>query len=127
MEEKIETIVPLLVDAIDRELEREGTISREKDELTLALGNPEHVGRVRALGGGVTLKEAFSDCADSYRSRGRKKKQELDRLSELERRVQRQQEQLDSISQQRASQQQLEGPEVEAVPSDQRKSSVGST
>ena len=73
------------------------------------------------------MKEGFPECADNYRSRGRKKKKELDRLSELERQVQRQQQQIDSISQQRASQQlQLEDPQADAVPS-QQKSSVGST
>ena len=81
--EKIETITPLLIDAIDRV--RKGTYipDREKDELTLALGNPEHVGRVRTAGTGVTLKEAFPECAGNYRSRGRKKKEEIDRLLDL--------------------------------------------
>ena len=65
---------------------------RENDELTLALGNPEHVGRVRALRGGTTMKEAWPECADTYRSRSRKKKQELDRLSALELQVKRQQQ-----------------------------------
>ena len=100
--EKIDKIVPQLVDAIDRVRKGEYHPERENDELTLALGNPEHVGRVRALGGGVTMKEAWPECADTYRSRSRKKKQELDRLSELELRVQRQQQQIDSISWHRA-------------------------
>ena len=102
--EKIEAITPLLVDAIEKVRKGEYYPERENDELTLALGNPEHVGRVRAFGCAVALKEAWPECADSYRRRGRKKKQDLDRLSELERQVQRQQQQIDSISQHMAPQ-----------------------
>jgi len=35
------------------------TPSREKDELSLGLGNPEHTGRVRGLGKHKTWKEGF--------------------------------------------------------------------
>ena len=67
------------------------------------------------------MKEGYPECADSYRSRGRKKKKELDRLSKLERQVQWQQQQIDLISQQRASQQlQLEEPQADAAPSQQK-------
>ena len=125
--EKIAKITPLLVDAIEKVRKGEYIPDRENDELTLALGNPEHVGRIRALGGGVTMKEAWPECADCYRSRSRKKKHDSDRLSELERLVQRQQ-QIDSISRQRAPDQQLclEDPQADAAPS-RPKSSVGST
>ncbi|KAK1677839.1 hypothetical protein QYE76_038687 [Lolium multiflorum] len=45
--DKIEAIVPKLVDAIDKVRKGEYIPDRENDELTLALGNPEHVGRDR--------------------------------------------------------------------------------
>jgi len=41
---KIATITPLLVDAINKVRKGEYHPERENDELTLALGNPEHVG-----------------------------------------------------------------------------------
>ena len=123
--EKIEYITKQLVDAIDKVRRGEYVVDRENDKLSLALGNPEHVGRLRGYGAGVTLKQGFPEDAHTYRSRQRKKKQVSDRLSALKRKVQ-QQEQLDSISKQKASQLQLEG-HAEAAPSDQRKSSVGST
>ena len=120
--EKIEYITKELVKAID--LVRRGlyVVDREKDELSLALGNPEKVGRVRGYGYGVTWAQGFPADAHTYRSRQRKKKEESDRLSALERKV----HQLEQ-SQQRESRVQLESPEVEAAPSNQRKSSVGST
>ena len=84
--EKIAKITPLLVDAIEKVRKGEYIPDRENDELTLALGNPEHVGRVRACPG-LTMKEAFPESADTYRSRSRTKKC-ADRLSTLELRVQ---------------------------------------
>ena len=44
--EKIETITLQLVDAIDKVRKGEYHPERENDELTLTLGNPEHVGRL---------------------------------------------------------------------------------
>ena len=123
---KVETITKKLIVAIDEVRRGVFQPDRENDELTRALGNPEHVGRARGHPGGVTFKNAWPECADSYRSRSRNKKKESERLSELERVVKRQQEQLDAISQQRAAQQQLEDPPADAAPS-QRRSSVGST
>ena len=54
---------------------------REKDELSRALGNPEHSGRTRGTEGSVPWNYGFPDCSDTYRSRGRKKKEEADRKS----------------------------------------------
>ena len=128
--EKVEKITKELEDAIEKVRKGEYQPERENDKLTLALGNPEHDGRCRGYGSGVTWKKGFPEYADTYKSRQRKKKKkkkESDRLSELERKVQRQQELLDSISHRGASQQQLECPEVDAIPSDRQKSSVGST
>lgn len=69
------------------------------------------------------MKEAWPDCAGSYRSRSRKKKQEFDRLSALERKVRLLEEkQTNSTSQQRP----LEDPRVDAAPS-QPRGSVGSS
>ena len=96
--EKIEYITKELVDAIDKVRRGVYVVDREKDELSLALGNPEKVGRVRGYGPGVSWKQGFPEDADTYRSRQRKKKQDSDRLSALERKVQQQQEQLDTIS-----------------------------
>ena len=96
--------------------------------MTLALGNPEHVGRVRTLPG-LTMKDAWPECADSYRSRSRTKKKCADRLSTLELRVQQlEQNRIDSTSRQRAPDQQLfiEDHQADAAPS-QPKSSVGSS
>ena len=57
---------------------REGMFvpDRENDELTEALGNPGHPGRTRGTAGSVPWKHGFPD-SDGYRSRERKRKQEL--------------------------------------------------
>nr|XP_051228830.1 uncharacterized protein LOC127346586 [Lolium perenne] len=119
--EKIEAIVPKLVDAIEKVRKGEYIPDRENDELTLALGNPEHVGRVRARPG-LTMKEAWPDSADTYRSRSRKKKKDADIVTELLSRV----EALERN--QRAPDQPLflQDPQADAAPS-QRRSSVGSS
>ena len=125
---KIEKIAKELEDAVDKVRKGVYIPDRENDELTLALGNPEHVGRVRTLPG-LTMKDAWPECADSYRSRSRTKKKCADRLSTLELRVQQLEQNLtDSTSRQRAPDQQLfiEDPQADAAPS-QPKSSVGSS
>ena len=60
----------------------EGTFhpDREKDVLTKALGNPEHPGRTRGPPGSVLWVHGFHDSRDTYRSRGRKKKEEATKL-----------------------------------------------
>ena len=87
------------------------TPNRENDELTRALGNPEHPGRTRGKGV-VPWYEGFSDWNADYRSRARRKKleeeqrkQEVERLQGLESahadlalKFQRQQQQIDSLS-----------------------------
>ena len=53
---------------------------RENDELTKALGNPEHDGRVRGFGPSVSWKHGFPEAytggegAEAYRSRARAKR-----------------------------------------------------
>ena len=46
--------------------------NRENDELTRALGNPEHPGRTRGMGA-IPWYEGFSDWNADYRTRARKK------------------------------------------------------
>src|SRR5664279_6447121 len=50
---------------------REGKFhpERENDELTKALGNPEHTGRTRGYGPSVPWKTGFPEYSESYRSR----------------------------------------------------------
>src|SRR5664279_6026443 len=105
--EKIQTVTKEIVKAIENVQKGTFKPDRENDELTLALGNPEHGGRTRGYGPGVSWKAGFPECADSYKSRQRKKKQEADRIQrleanheELQRMVMRQQEQLDTINSQ---------------------------
>ena len=56
---------------------------REKDELTYALGTPEHTGRVRGMGV-VPWKHGFSADIETYRSRSRKKAEQEDKMRALE-------------------------------------------
>ena len=97
--------------------------NRENDELTRALGNPEHPGRTQGKGA-ILWYEGFSDWNTDYRTRARKKiaeekkrkmeeeqrKRDYERLQGLEAsqaelavKFQQQQEQIDSLSQQRGS------------------------
>ena len=57
------TLFQAMTDAADR-LYR---VNRENDELTHALGNPEHTGRTQGKGAGVPWKEGFpSDTSKTY-------------------------------------------------------------
>ena len=102
----------------------EGTFipDRENDELTAALGNREHPGRTRGTPGSVPWKVGFTG-ASGYKSRERKRKQELSVVQELTERVQRLEEQV--LSQRAPDQQLVQGQE--ATPPSQRRSSVAST
>ena len=106
---------------------------REKDELSRALGNPEHPGRTRGTSGSVPWVHGFSDST-GYRSRGRKKKEEADRMQKVEERLALQEKKLEALTSQRATgppSQQHEDPSFdtahEATPPSRRKSSVAST
>ena len=114
-----------LLDAIEDARKGVFTPNREKDELTRALGNPEHP--VRTRGKGVVIwYEGFSDWNADYRSRARRKMEEEKKRkleeeqrkheaeclkgleskhAELALQFQRQQQQIDSLSQERGSQQ----------------------
>jgi hypothetical protein len=54
------------------------TPSRERDELSLALGNPEHTGRTRGLGKTVTWKQGFVEDSHMYNKRGRNREANLE-------------------------------------------------
>src|SRR3954469_1623564 len=88
---------------------------RENDELTEALGNPEHPGRTRGTSGSVPWKYGFPD-AGAYKSRERKRKKELNEMQQLNARVKALEEshRVDEATQ-------------EATPPSQRRSSVAST
>ena len=60
---------------------------RENDELTMALGNPEHPGRTRGTPGSVPWKAGFPD-AGGYKSQERRKKVEQIQIQKLHERVQ---------------------------------------
>ena len=67
---------------------RQGTFvpDREIDELTMALGNPEHPGRTRGTPGSVPWKVGFPD-AGCYKCQERRKKVEHSQLQALHARV----------------------------------------
>jgi hypothetical protein len=88
----IRTPTERLITAIDQREKGVFSPDREKDELTLALQNPEHPGRTRGYGT-VPWKLGFPQYVDSYRSRQRRKAEEdarfQDRIStEVARQVQ---------------------------------------
>ena len=60
---------------------------RENDELTMALGNPEHPGRTRGTPGSVPWKAGFPD-AGGYKTQERRKKVEQIQIQRLHERVQ---------------------------------------
>ena len=59
---------------------------REKDELTYALGTPEHTRCVRGMGV-VPWKHGFSADIETYRSRSRRKAEQEEKMPALEERV----------------------------------------
>ena len=63
----IREVANKLDDALKAVLEGSFKPDREKDELTYALGTPEHIGRVRSMGV-VSWKHGFSADLDTYRS-----------------------------------------------------------
>ena len=77
---QLATPVKNIQDAIQAVQEGKFHPDREKDELSHGLGNPEHPGVTRGTSGSVPWKVGFPDSRDTYRSRGRKKKEDADRL-----------------------------------------------
>jgi len=82
--EQLATPLEKLKEAVKEKLEGKFHPDRENDELTRALGNPEHPGRTRGTSGSVPWKLGFPVNSDTYRSRGRKKKQQQDRMTQIE-------------------------------------------
>jgi hypothetical protein len=67
-------------------------VDREMDELTMALGNPEHLGRCRGYAV-VLWKYAFKGNLDSYKSRKRRKEREEEHWRQMmEQRLKEQEE-----------------------------------
>nr|XP_020196909.1 uncharacterized protein LOC109782701 [Aegilops tauschii subsp. strangulata] len=93
---------------------------REKDELTMALGNPEHPGRTRGTPGSVPWKAGFPD-AGGYKSQERRKKLEHSQLQALHARVLGLEEREADRTKRPAE------ASPEATPPSQRRSSVAST
>jgi hypothetical protein len=52
--------------------------SRERDELSLALGNPEHTVHVRGIGKRMTWKYGFEEDRDMYKKHGRDRESKLE-------------------------------------------------
>ncbi|KAK1653092.1 hypothetical protein QYE76_070897 [Lolium multiflorum] len=101
---------------------------REKDLLTLVLGNPEKGGRTRGFGPSVPWSLGFPADAETYRSRARAKQRELevqnDRMAEFQRQLDQQQRE---IQQQQREINELKGqrePDNTAGISQRRDSSV---
>src|SRR3954465_5198508 len=93
---------------------------RENDELTMALGNPEHPGRTRGTPGSIPWKAGFPD-AGGYKCHERRKKGEQTKIQGLKARVQ-------GIEEREANRsKRLAEASPEATPPSQRRSSVAST
>ena len=80
---KIQLAAQRLQEAIQAAVEGTFQSDREKDELTYALGNPEHPGRTRGKCV-VPWKYESRDYIESYRSRQRRKNDEREHLRRLE-------------------------------------------
>ena len=76
---KIQLAAQRLQEAIQVAAEQTFQSDRERDELTYALGNPEHLGRTRGKGM-VPWKYEFRDYIESYRSQQRRKNYEREHL-----------------------------------------------
>jgi hypothetical protein len=111
---------------------KDGTLKfkpdREKDMLTLVLGNDEKPGRTRGFGPKYPWSLGFAKDIDTYRSRERAKKrkaeEEGDMLNQLKARIDNQQQQIDELKLMRQGDQSADRTlELTVIPS-QRRSSV---
>ncbi len=75
-----------LTDAVEASSQGMFRPDREKDELTLALQNPEHLGRTRGRGV-VPWKIGFKEDIHTYKSRMRSKRDTESKIADLEYRV----------------------------------------
>ena len=78
--EQMNTPIEKLQEYIEKAQQGTFIPDRENDELTEALGNPEHPGRTRGTSGSLSWKAGFPD-ASGYKRRERKKKKELTQLT----------------------------------------------
>jgi hypothetical protein len=100
--EQLETPVTKIQEAIKDVQEGRYHPDREKKELSRALGNPEHPGRTQGTSGSVLWVLGFPDST-GYRSRGRKKKEEADRMQRVEERLALHEKKLEALTSQRAT------------------------
>jgi phosphoenolpyruvate carboxylase len=84
-----------------KEGKRQFTPDREKDLLTLVLGNDKHRGRTRGFGPSYPWWLGFAKDQETYRSRARAKKrqqdEENDKFNQLLARLKEQQQQIDKL------------------------------
>jgi hypothetical protein len=84
-----------------KEGKRQFTPDRQKDLLTLVLGNDEHGGRTRGFGPSYPWWLGFAKDQETYRSRARAKKrqqdEENDKFNQLLARLNEQQQQIDEL------------------------------
>ena len=130
MKAQVKTPVTKLQEAINEAQEGRFHPDREKDELSKALGNLEDPGRTRGTSGCIPWKYGFPDSTDTYRSRGRKKKEEASEMQKINERLAK----LEELESQRATGQPSlwhEDPSFDAIPEasppSQWRSSVAST
>ena len=86
-EEQLRIPVTWLKEYIEKAQKGSFVPDRENDELTMALGNPEHPGRTRGTPGSLPWKAGFPD-AGGYKSQEGRKKAEHSQLQALHERVQ---------------------------------------
>ena len=80
--EQLRLPVTRLREYIDAAWQGTSVPDRETDELTMALGNPEHPGRTRGTPGSIAWKVGFPG-AGGYKTRERKRKRELSEMQKL--------------------------------------------
>jgi hypothetical protein len=116
-----------LIDAMTNAQEGKIRFNRENDALTLALGNPEHGGRVRGKGA-IPWKVGFSQENDpySYRSRKRKTDRDADLVGHLASELYEMKKIVTELVKERSSARPHEDHPAD-VGSQQRRSSVAST
>nr|BDI54685.1 transposon protein, putative, CACTA, En/Spm sub-class [Triticum aestivum] len=102
--------------------------NRENDDLTRALGNPEHPRRTRGKGA-IPWYEGFSDWNNDYRTRARKKIAEEKKRKMEEEQRKRDYERLQGLeaSQEELLQQLANDPALDSTAPSMPRSSVGST
>ena len=120
MDEQLVIPVKKLKHYIDAEQQGTFVPDRENDELTMALGNPEHPGRTRGTPGSVPWKAGFPD-AGGYKTQERRKKVQQTQMQVLQARVQAIEEREANHSKRTAE------ASPEATPPSQRRSGVAST